>query len=176
MRQTFSQGSATVLQKMTKYEETRVKITNSLLNKLKSAINNKTGTTLIITKKKFQDQALPPELLLTAIQKTKIRTTFANNMLTDRKPSKAQLSKIIQSGGFFGNKISKLGKEALMEFAVPLAKDTLPLLATWVNSFVIDNFEGKKRGSEYRARAIKAEKGLPLSISFQIKILIILLE
>ena len=34
-----------------------------------------------------------------------------------------------------------------MEFAVPLAKDTLPLLATWVNSFVIDNFEGKKRGS-----------------------------
>ena len=36
MRQTFSQGSATVLQKMTKYEESRVKLTNSQLNKLKS--------------------------------------------------------------------------------------------------------------------------------------------
>ena len=36
MRHTFSQGSATVLQKMTKYEESRVKLTNSQLNKLKS--------------------------------------------------------------------------------------------------------------------------------------------
>ena len=41
------------------------------------------------------------ELLLTTRQKTKIRNAFNNNMSTDLKLSKAQINKIIQSGGFF---------------------------------------------------------------------------
>ena len=42
----FSQGSTTVLQKMARYEEARVKLTNIQLSKLKSAAKNKTWTKL----------------------------------------------------------------------------------------------------------------------------------
>ena len=45
---------------------------------------------------------LPHELLLKARQTTKLRIGFNNNMSTDIKLSKAQISKIIQSGGFLG--------------------------------------------------------------------------
>ena len=45
---------------------------------------------------------LPHELLLTARQKTKLRNAGNNNMSVDLKLSKAQISKIIQSGGFLG--------------------------------------------------------------------------
>ena len=45
------------------------------------------------------------ELFLTKRQKTKIRHAFTNNMSTDIKLNKAQLSKIIQSKGFFVNGI-----------------------------------------------------------------------
>ena len=41
---------------MANYEEATVKLTNIQLNKLKSAAENKTGTTLKITKKIFQDE------------------------------------------------------------------------------------------------------------------------
>ena len=50
----------------------------------------------------------PHELLLTTRQKTKLRNAFNNNMSTDIKLSKAQISKIIQSGGFLGSLLSKL--------------------------------------------------------------------
>ena len=40
----FSQGSVTILQIITNYQEARVKLTNAQLNKLKSAARNKTGT------------------------------------------------------------------------------------------------------------------------------------
>ena len=45
-------------------------------------------------------------------------------MLTDLKLSKAQISKIIQSGGFLGSLLSKL-TGPLMKVAVPLAKSIL---------------------------------------------------
>ena len=64
---------------------------------------------------------LPHELLLTTRQKTKLRNTFENNMSTDIKLSKAEISKIIQSDGFLGALLSKL-TGALMKVAVPLAK------------------------------------------------------
>ena len=51
---------------------------------------------------------LPHELLLTTRQKTKQRNAFNNNMSTDIKLSKAQISKILQSGGFLGSLVSKL--------------------------------------------------------------------
>ena len=40
----FSQGIVRVLSIMTKYEEARVKLTNTQINKLKSAAKNKKGT------------------------------------------------------------------------------------------------------------------------------------
>ena len=36
-------------------------------------------------------------------QTTEIRNAFANSILTDIRPSKAQISKFIQSGGSFGS-------------------------------------------------------------------------
>ena len=59
---TFSQGKVTVL-KMKNYVDARVKLANTQLNKLKSATNNKTGATLRIIKKTFQDEKLPAEVL-----------------------------------------------------------------------------------------------------------------
>ena len=53
------------------------------------------------------------ELLLTARQKTKLRNVFNNNMSTDLKLSKAQMSKIIQSGWFLGSLLSKLASPSM---------------------------------------------------------------
>ena len=84
---------------MANYEEARVKLINSQLNKLKSTAKNKTGTTLRISNKNLQDEELPRELFLTTAQITKIRNAFANNMSTDVKLIKTQFSKVIQLGG-----------------------------------------------------------------------------
>ena len=53
---------------------------------------------------------LPHELLLTTTQTTKLRNATENNMPTDIQLSKAQISKIIQSGGFLGKLRSLLLK------------------------------------------------------------------
>ena len=63
------------------------------------------------------------ELLLTTGQKAKLRNAFNNNMSTDLILPKAQISKIIQSGGFLAS-LSKLAGP-LMKLAVPLAKNIL---------------------------------------------------
>ena len=83
---------------MANYEEAKVKLTNTQLDKLKSVAKSKTGTTLKVTKKNVQDIEFPHELFITSRQKTKIKNAFANNMSTDVKLSKAQWSKVIQSG------------------------------------------------------------------------------
>ena len=94
----FSQGSVTVLEIMANYEEARVKLTNTQLSKFKYPAKNKTGTTLRITKKSFKNGELFYEILLTTRQNIKIKNVFANNMLTDRKLNKPQLSeKFIQA-------------------------------------------------------------------------------
>ena len=85
---------------MVNYQEARVKITNTQLNKLKSAARSKTGTMLRLNKKNFGDEELPHELFLTKRQATKIRNAFANKMSTDIKLSKVQIFEIVKSGGF----------------------------------------------------------------------------
>ena len=67
--------------------------------------------------KMFDENDVPHELLLTTRQKTNLRNAFNNNMLADLKLSKAQISKIIQSGGFLGSLLSKLAGP-LMKVAV----------------------------------------------------------
>ena len=57
---------------MANYEEARVKLTNTQLNRLKSVSKDKAGTILRITKKNFQDEELPHELFLTTRQKTRM--------------------------------------------------------------------------------------------------------
>ena len=88
---------------MVEYTKVNVKLPDTQLKKLKTAIKNKTGATLRISLKMFNGNDLPHELLLTTRQKTKLRNPFNNNMSTDLKLSKAQISKIIQSGGFLGS-------------------------------------------------------------------------
>ena len=61
---------------MVNYQEARVKLTNTQLNKSKSATKNNNGTTFRITKKNFQDAELPLELFLTTRQKSKTRNAF----------------------------------------------------------------------------------------------------
>ena len=56
----------------------------------------------------FDGNDLPHELLLTTRPKTKLRNALNNNMSTDIKLSKAQISKIFQSGGILGSLLSKL--------------------------------------------------------------------
>ena len=46
---------------MANYQEARVKLTNTLWNKLKSAAKNKTGTILRLNKKNFESEEFPHE-------------------------------------------------------------------------------------------------------------------
>ena len=94
------------------------------LKKLKTAAKNKTRTTLRISLKMFNRNDLPHDLLLTTRQKAKLRDALNNNISTDLKLSKAQIFKIIQSGGFLGSLLSKLAGP-LMKVAIPLAKNVL---------------------------------------------------
>ena len=71
----------------------------------------------------FNGNDIPHELLLTTRQKTKLRNPFNNNMSTDLKLSKAQISKIIQSGGFLGRLLGPLLKTGL-----PLIKNVIKSL------------------------------------------------
>ena len=109
---------------MVEYNKKNVKLSNTQLKKIKTAVKNKTGTTLRINLKMFNGNNLPHELLLTTRQKTKLRNAFNNNMSTDLKLSKAQISKIIQSGGFLGSLLSKIAGP-LMKVAIPVAKNVL---------------------------------------------------
>ena len=70
----------------------------------------------------------PPKLLLTNRQVTNLRQAFANNLSTDIKSSKTQLSKMIQSGGFLRRLLGpllKAGLTLIKNVIKPLAKSVL---------------------------------------------------
>ena len=72
--------------------------------------------------------SLPRELLLTTRQTTKLRNAIENNMATDIKFSKAQMYKIIKSGGFLGKlqgPLLKTGLPLIKNVIKPLAKSVL---------------------------------------------------
>ena len=85
---------------MVEYSKVNVKLSDRQLKQLKTTVKDKTGTSLRMSLKKLDGNDLPHELLLTTRQKTKLRNAFNNNMSTDLTLSKAQISKIIQYGGF----------------------------------------------------------------------------
>ena len=106
----------------------------------------------------FNGNDLPHELLLTTRQRTKLRNAFNNNMSTDLKLSKAQISKIIQSGGFLGSLLSKLAGP-LMKVAIPLAKNVLaPLGITAAASAIDAGIQKKIHGSGTTTLIISNEK------------------
>ena len=106
---------------MVEYSKVNVKLSDTHLKNLKTVVKNKTGTTLRMALKMLDGNDLPHELLLTTGQKAKPRNAFNNNMSADLKLSKAQISKILQSGGFLGSLLSELA-DPLMKVAIPLAK------------------------------------------------------
>ena len=87
--------------------------------------------------KMFDRNNLPYELLLITSQKTKLRNAFNNIMSLNIKLSKVKVSKIIQSGRFFGSLLSKLAG-SLMKVAAPLAKSILSPLGITAATTAID--------------------------------------
>ena len=122
---------------MIEYNKVSVKLTDTQLKKLKNAVKNKTGTTLIMIFKLFDGNDLPQELLMTTRQKAKLRNAFNKNMSTNLKLSRARIFKTIQSGGFLGSLLSKLAGP-LMKVALPLAKNILVLLGITAAASPID--------------------------------------
>ena len=109
---------------MTQYNRLNTKLSNSQLNKLKSAIKNETDVVIRLSPNMIgdsNDQANFPHILsLTERQVSSIRKAFTNNSSVDIKFSKTQLSKMIQSGGFLGKLLGPLLKTGL-----PLIKNVI---------------------------------------------------
>ena len=122
---------------MVEHSKVNVKLPDTQLKKLKTAVKYKTWTTLRMSLKMLDGNDLPHELLLTTSQKTKLRNAFNNNMPTDLTLTKANISKIVQSGGFLGSLLSKLA-DPLMKVAVPVAKSILALLGMTAAASTID--------------------------------------
>ena len=89
---------------MTQYSSLNAKLSNSQLNKFKSAIKDETEVVLRLSSNMIGDNEsnLPHKLLLTNRQVSNLRKAFSNNSSADIELSKTQLSKMIQSGGFLG--------------------------------------------------------------------------
>ena len=125
---------------MVEYNNINCKITNVQLNKFKKSVKSNEGVTLRLGIKNFNKDELPHELLLTTRQNTKLRNAINNNLATDIKLSKAQIKKLIQSGGFLGKLLSKLAGP-LMKVALPLAKNVLGSLGlttamSWIDGSI----------------------------------------
>ena len=116
---------------MTQYNRLNVKLSNSQLSKLKSAINE-TDVVIRLSPKIIGDSDdetnFPHELLLTDRQVSSIRKAFSNNSSVDIKFSKTQLSKMIQSGGYLGKLLGpllKAGLHLIKNVITPLARNVL---------------------------------------------------
>ena len=105
---------------MDQYNSLNVKLSNSQLNKLKSAIKDEANVVLRLssnmTRNSDDETNFPHKLLLTNRQVSNLRKAFANYSSADIKLSKTQLSKMKQSGGFLGR------------LFVPLLRTELPLM------------------------------------------------
>ena len=123
--------------------QVKVKSSDRQLKQLKTAVKDKTGTTLRMSLKMFDGNDLPHEMLLTTRKTTKLRNAFNSNMSTGIKLSKAQIFKLIQSGGFLGSLLSKL-TGPLMKVAIPLTKNVLAPLAITAAASAIDGEIQKK--------------------------------
>ena len=116
---------------MIQYNSLNVKLPNSQLNKLKSAIKNKTEIFLRLSSNMIlnsdDETIFPHKLLLANRQVANLRKAFANNSSTDVKLSKTQLSKMVQSGGCLGRLLGplKTGLQLIKNVIKPLAESVL---------------------------------------------------
>ena len=106
----------------------------------------------------FSAKNVSLEFFLTTRQRTTLRNAIENNMSTDLKFFKAQISKIIQSGGFLGSLLSKIACP-LMKVAFPIAKNLLALLGiTAASSAIHMAIQKKIDGSGATTLIISNEK------------------
>ena len=117
---------------MTQYNSLNVKLSNSQFNKLKSAIKNEIDAALRLSSNVVGNSGdntnFPHEFLLTNRRVANLRKAFANHLSTDIKFSKAQVSKMMQSGGFLGRLLGSLlitGLPLMKSVIKPLAKSVL---------------------------------------------------
>ena len=114
---------------MTQYNSLNVKLSNSQLNKFKSAIKNETEVVLRLSSNMIGDNETNflHKLLLTNREVSNLRQAFANHSSTDLKLSKTQLSKMMQSGGFTGRLLGPLLKTGplISNVIKPLVKSVL---------------------------------------------------
>ena len=115
---------------MTQYSTLNVKLSNSQLNRLKSAIKNQNEVVLRLPSNMIGDNetGFPHKLLLTNRQVSNLRKSFVNNSSTDIKLSKTQLSKMIQSGGLLSRLLGpllKAGLQLIKNVIKPLAESVL---------------------------------------------------
>ena len=98
--------------KQTQCNSLNVKLSNSQLNKFKSAIKNENEVILRLSSNMVGDNEtnFPRKLLLTNRQVSNLRKAFPNHLSDDIKLSKTQLSKMIQSRGFLGRLLGPLLK------------------------------------------------------------------
>ena len=116
---------------MTQYNSLNVKLSSSQLDKLKSAIEDETEVVLRLSSNTIDDSDdkinFPHELLLINRRVANLRKDFVCKSSTDIKLSKTQISKMIQSEGFFGRLF-----RALLKTILPLQKNVIKPLTKCV--------------------------------------------
>ena len=139
---------------MIQYNSLNVKVSNSQLSKLKSAIKNEIEVFWRLSSNmvgSFNDKINLPELLLTNKQVANIFKTFVNSFSADIKLLKTQLFKMILSRGSFGRRLGlslRTGLPLMKNLIKPLAKSVLiPLGLTTTVSAADAAMHKKKLGS-----------------------------
>ena len=139
---------------MTQYNSINVKLSNSQLNKFKSAIKNETAVVLRLSSNMIggNENKFLHKLLLTNTQVSNLRKAFTNNSSANIKLSKTQLSKMIQSRRVLGRLLGPLRKTGLpliLNVIQPFAKRVLiPLGLTEAASVADARIHKKILGSE----------------------------
>ena len=126
---------------MTQYNSLNVKLSNSELNKLNSAIKNESEVVLRLSSNMIgnNETNFPHKLLLADGQVLNLRKSFANNSSADL--SKTQLSKMIQLGGFLSRLLGpllKTGLPLIKNVIIPLAKIVLISLGLTAAAWAAD--------------------------------------
>ena len=130
---------------MTQYNSLNVKLSNSQLNKLKSAIKNEADVALRPSSNMIGNSTdetnFPHKLFLNNRQVANLRKAFASHASTDIKLSKTQLSKMIKPGEILGRLLGSLPKTGLpliKSVIKPLAKSVLVPLGLTAEALAAD--------------------------------------
>ena len=136
---------------MTQYNSLDVKLSNSQVDKLKSAIKNETEIILRLKSNmignSYDETNFLHKLLLTDRQVVNLQKAVVRNLSANIKLSKTQPSKTIQASGFLGRLLGpllKTGLPLMKNVLQPLAKSVLLTLGLTPAASTIDAGVHKK--------------------------------